>query len=525
MAECWVDQDNGNDANPGTEALPWKLIPGQAGANAFSGGSAGNPNIINVKNGTTGSVRLLPTANYLLYRGYGISDNVLTLTLPATNDPSQLVTERVVRTPGVHEGMWKLVDLSTTTSMIALDNRVGVTIEDVYVEKPLATQAVSFGTSSSTGNSPTLRRSHIKGADGNGLVGYQPGFTVEYVKIENIQDDAIVMTANATNSYRAGYTDRFRCIDIVEPGTDTGTAIGDALQTVPTTTRYESGLSIYRMHVYKSSAVKQALQLNDATAGFLIDCFHFEAPNDTGTLSTDIAHIKGRLEIRNGYISRGGGGNALFRLNQDTGVVTTAGAVIKIRNITAEATNIASFYTQGAPVSASTHDGTVIVEHCTAIGNNPSGLSYAAGISGHPGSNVTIGAGASLVVRNNAMLLTGTPPAVLLPTGKAGSALYPVKGNAALDAATYGIGGTSYATLALFEAAHSQATGNTAVADSDAALLSTGRPLPSSPLRAAGTHSTYMRDAAGLQRPNPPSIGAYDLPTQRRVLDSDPAGW
>jgi hypothetical protein len=525
MAECWVDQDNGNDANPGTEALPWKLIPGQASANAFAGGTVGNPNIINVKNGTTGSVRLLPTANYLLYRGYGIADNVLTLTLPVANDPAQLVTERVVRTPGVHEGMWKLVDLSTTTSMIALGNRIGVTVEDVYVEKPLATEAVSFGTSASTGNSPTLRRSHIKGADGTGLAGYQPGFTVEHVKIENIQDDAILMTANATNGYRAGYTDRFSCIDVVEPGTDTGTAIGDALQTVPTTTRYESGLIIKRLHVYKSSAVKQALQLNDATAGFLIDGFHFEAPNDTGTLSTDIAHIKGRLEIRNGYISGGGGGNAIFRLNQDTGVVTTAAAVIELRNITAIATDISSFYTQGAAGSAATHDGAVTVEHCTAIGNNPSGLSYAAGISGHPGSNVTIGAGASLTVRNNAMLLTGTPPAVLLPSGKAGSALYPVKGNAALDAATYAIGGTSYATLALFEAAHSQATGNSTVADTAAAKIESGRPLPTSPLIGAGTHTTYTRDAAGIQRPNPPSIGAYDLPTQRRVLDSDPAGW
>jgi hypothetical protein len=52
-----------------------------------------------------------------------------------------------------------------------------------------------------------------------------------------------------------------------------------------------------------------------------------------------------------------------------------------------------------------------------------------------------------------------------------------------------------------------------------------GAPLPTSPLIGAGTHTTYTRDATGIQRPNPPSIGAYDLPTQRRVLDSDPAAW
>lgn len=59
----------------------------------------------------------------------------------------------------------------------------------------------------------------------------------------------------------------------------------------------------------------------------------------------------------------------------------------------------------------------------------------------------------------------------------------------------------------------------------DQKLDSTYRPLPASPLISAGTHTTYTRDATGIQRPNPPSIGAYDLPTQRRVLDSDPAGW
>lgn len=48
---------------------------------------------------------------------------------------------------------------------------------------------------------------------------------------------------------------------------------------------------------------------------------------------------------------------------------------------------------------------------------------------------------------------------------------------------------------------------------------------PANVLIGQGVHIGYVRDANRVQRPNPPSPGPYDLPTQRRVLDSDPAGW
>ena len=34
--------------------------------------------------------------------------------------------------------------------------------------------------------------------------------------------------------------------------------------------------------------------------------------------------------------------------------------------------------------------------------------------------------------------------------------------------------------------------------------------------------NSYSRDIEGKQRPNPPSIGAYDVATLRRVLSTDP---
>jgi len=49
----------------------------------------------------------------------------------------------------------------------------------------------------------------------------------------------------------------------------------------------------------------------------------------------------------------------------------------------------------------------------------------------------------------------------------------------------------------------------------DPLLTSDYRPTPSSPLLGAGTHLGYTRDVERKQRPNPPSIGAYDVATLR----------
>jgi hypothetical protein len=49
----------------------------------------------------------------------------------------------------------------------------------------------------------------------------------------------------------------------------------------------------------------------------------------------------------------------------------------------------------------------------------------------------------------------------------------------------------------------------------DPLLTDTYRPKPGSPLLGAGTHLGYTRDIERKQRPNPPSIGAYDVATLR----------
>ncbi|MCU0919003.1 MAG: hypothetical protein MUF16_01485, partial [Burkholderiaceae bacterium] len=55
------------------------------------------------------------------------------------------------------------------------------------------------------------------------------------------------------------------------------------------------------------------------------------------------------------------------------------------------------------------------------------------------------------------------------------------------------------------------------VVTADPLLSPSYRPLPSSPIIGAGTHLGYTRDLGGVQRRNPPSIGAFDVATLVQV--------
>lgn len=508
----YYDPDNGSEANDGlSELTPRKLIPGQTGAIAVTAGTLGNPTILNVKNGTTSALRIYPTGNYFTYRGYGVASNVLTLTLPTVRDPAQLESVRVVRQSGVHEGMWKLESDTEATNMFSFGNRIGVVLEDCFINGPLCTEGVAFGISSTSGSTPTMRRCNVEQSASLGLNGFQLNWTIEFCRVANCQDDGIILNANVTNGYRANSADTFYGIEIYEPGKNEVAAIGDAFQTSAFGTRFESKLSINRLYVYKSSNSKQGMQLNDATGGFLLDTFHFECPNATGTTQIGLSHLKGSVTVRNGYIKNGSPTNPTFRAQNDTGVVMTAGGSLNISNVVADGGDFyGGFFTWGGSTSAATMDGSVTIENCTITGNLIGQTSIAGGISAAPGSYVTIGAGAALTVRNNVLLLTGANPTVLLPTGKANDALYPVQNNAVLDTATFSIGAIDYANLAAFQVATNKATGN--ISGTQASMLLTdARPTDGSPLIAAGIHVAYGADATGNQRWNPPSLGAYEF--------------
>lgn len=101
-------------------------------------------------------------------------------------------------------------------------------------------------------------------------------------------------------------------------------------------------------------------------------------------------------------------------------------------------------------------------------------------------------------------------------------------GNATRGTATTGTGFNVSAEHSGFASAANAVYGNggsTQVAGTGAAASVTAdpllpydyKPMPGSPLLGAGTHLGYTRDIERKQRPNPPSIGAYDVATLREV--------
>jgi len=253
MAEYFVDPENGSDAADGlSTSTPWKKIPGQTGANTVTAGD-----IINVKNGTVSSNgRLIFPANNLTYRGYGLSES-LKFTLP-TKTVGGLYQHVAVRETGVHEGYWTLYEPTETLSIAVFSSRTGCTIEDCCIDAPNSVTALSMGASTSNITGCTAKRIKIKSCT-TGIVAYGLNVLLEDIYIENTKDDALLISASASNSNRAGSVDVFRRLSIVNPGYDEVSGIGDALQTVGNSNTYSSELTIDTIYVKKTSNTKKPL--------------------------------------------------------------------------------------------------------------------------------------------------------------------------------------------------------------------------------------------------------------------------
>lgn len=94
-----------------------------------------------------------------------------------------------------------------------------------------------------------------------------------------------------------------------------------------------------------------------------------------------------------------------------------------------------------------------------------------------------------------------------------------IKNSVAFRNALYGIIGASAGATATNNATYGNGSGatsnvtNTNPVTADPQLSASYRPMAGSPLLGAGTHLGYVRDLDKKQRPNPPSIGAFDVAT------------
>jgi len=512
MAGPWfVDPENGLTTNNGLSAsTPWKLIPGQTGATAQTGYGVVAGDVINVKNGTTTALQIVPPAANLTYRGYGLASNVLVLTLPMKN-PAFTKQVSVVREAGAHEGMWKIVGCTSST-VIDTSTRSGVTFEDVDItgNSNQTSRVVSFAASSQNSSGLTLRRFQISNAPQAAISIYSKGCLIEWGRIVNPTGDCILIGASVANSLKTGTKDTLRYLELVEPGD--GGSVGDALQTIASANQFEGALAMSHIYLLKTNAVKQAMLLTDATGGITLDTFHF-AGVSTSHCQIGVETLKGTLTISNGYVYEGGADNALVRFVTSSGVASGTGSALRIRNVIHDAQRSAGFFTAASVTLAATADGAVEIDNCFSLAENNQNLSYSGAVSFHIGSTITWEANASCKVRNS-VLAAGSEPVVRLPAGKANDAAWQVENNCTPSGA-FEIGSTDYADVAAFQAAHNAATGNI---DADPLVSSGFRPLPGSPLLGAGSHLGYVRDVEGKQRPNPPAIGAYDAAVLRQAL-------
>lgn len=509
MAGPWyVDPENGLTTNDGlSPGTPWQLIPGQTGATSQTGYAVVAGDIINIKNGTRSSRgRIIFPANNLTYRGYGLAQNTLKLRLPGKNPRDTIITT-VVRVEGQHEGLWTLYEPTETNTILVYSTRNGCVVEDVEIIAPSSTSPISMGTSTSTAIGATLKRSRVLSSAFTGITAYTRQITIEDVEIKNIPGDALVIAASSSNSYRAGYPDILRRLSIIEPGTDVGLGVGDAIQTEADSSRFESSLYIEGLYIEKSSEVKQALIFTDILGGLTLKQFHIRSVPD-GHAQIMFSGIGGNFLIKDGYIKDGCAGNAVFRYGGLMGIETNT--QLTIQNIVVDAPTNTGFFNLGASTDIATVDGAIYIEHCVMAGVNLQNLSYTAAISTHPGANITIGPNASLTARNNCITTSGAP-LFRLPTGDANSPKWVFKNNATTNN-TFAIGSTIYTSLTEFEAVHNGASNNI---NSVELLNSNFRPKLNSNLLSAGMFIRVETDIEKKQRQNPPCIGAYEYIPER----------
>jgi hypothetical protein len=509
MAGPWfVDPDNGLTTNNGLSAsAPWKLIPGQTGASAQTGYGVTSGDTINVKNGSTTALQIVPPTTNLTYRGYGLASNVLHVTLPGR----VVTTKRIVpvaREWGTHEGMWTISGCTSSTC-IDTSTRSGVTFEDVSIvgNSNQTSRVVAFAASSQNSNGLTLRRFQISNAPQAALSIYSKGATIEWGRIVDPVGDGIIIGASVANSLKTGTRDTLRYLEINNPGASG--AVGDAIQTLPTSNQFEGGVTIHDLYVRKTTSIKQVAILSDCTGGISLKRFHFEGP-ESAHCQIGVETLKGTLEIADGYVKGGGADNALVRFVTSSGTAAATDSLLKIKNVIHDAEQSGGLFTAASVTLAATADGAVEIENCVSMAQNTQGLSYSGAISFNPGALLTIGANMSCKVRNN-LLASDGQPVVRLPTGKANDAAWIVSGNSA-QGGGFTIGATTYADVAEFEAAHSAAVGNTA-ADP---LLAGYRPKPGSPLIDGGASIGYGRDIEGKQGKG--YIGAYCAAKMKEVV-------
>lgn len=512
MAGPWfVDPENGSTTNNGLSAnAPWKLLPGQTGASSQTGYGVVAGDTIYVRNGTSTDLQIAASASDLKYIGYGMATNVLYINVPVPGYAFMVYPMKVVREAGVHEGQWTIKNC-TSTVCVSTGTRSGIVLEDVLIEGNAAQTGnlVNCASSSQVTNGVVLRRFQLSKGESAAVGAYSTSITLEQGKISYPKGDGIILSASSANGFRAGSFDRIQDVEIVEPG---GNLVdGDGIFLQQNTSRFEARVDIRRIYIRKSLPTRQAIYIPDATGGITVKDFNFQGATPEARVNFGLDNIKGKVTVENGFVTGSSGSNALFRFHMTSGTnLMLSGSELQINNVVLDAPINNGFLTLGSSTASVTWDGRIILRGCYGNGSNQQAFSFSGTVSLHPGGSTTVGANAFFLMENCCFSTTSAVPTVVLPAGKQNNANFTVRNNVFGPSATFNFSGGSAVNLTAFQAAHNAATGN--ITASDFKMDSRYRLKPGSPLLSVGFFSgTYFRDAAGMERPRPPSVGPYDV--------------
>lgn len=518
MATYYVNAATGSDANNGlSDATAWKLIPGQTGANAVAAGS-----VIRIRTGLDYSAggRIFIPANNLTFEGYGLADNVLVL------DKLPLGPRRVVRTPGVDEGMWILNNApyaAGVQGMVWNNLRSNTVIADMCCDMGDGSTAgatsvgVIFGTATATVSGATLKRSWVRNC-GYALTGYINSIAIDECRIERTASDAVAINGETGTSWRAGGVDACTNTEFIDPAWDDVWAIGDGFQTGVS---YKARLTLANIYMYKPAAAKQGLVVCDGTGGVEINDVLIDGEG-TGNGQVNFSNVLGsirvnRLTLRNALAANG---NPAIRVLSDpaNAVVLGTGARIDIDGLRIEGAVCERIFGWNAStIAGSVVDGVVTIRNVYAEGaGSQTPLSTSALFSLVETAQITVGANAQFHVSGITLNVTPNVPIVRFPTGSAADARFTVK-NCRLPAGEYYIGSTQYADLAAFTAAKTGAQTNVIFDAAHSGGDPKGAPVSGSPIYRVGTiiGSGLERDITGIYRWIPPSIGATEAVAAR----------
>ncbi len=501
MSTRYVDSANGNEANAGTSmGAAWRYPPGMTGSTHTADVTSGD--FVEIQNGSsyTGR-RFIPVAG-VTYRGYGLGGTQITIKKVVPGFPTLTYDYEVARERGVHQGSWALTTGSLGSGEVLRYNNSGADVADVVIDgSPLGTayDTVMMGGSYTVTNL-ALRRACILNASARGIDGEALVITLDEVQILYSAEDNVVVHARAAGDYGAGGSVTITDCDFRNPntkrdGTPNASGLGDCFQAAPTDGYWKQALLIDGLYMYKLDDNKQSLRLHDAFGGNTVRNIHCVS-STSGNATVDLGSIRGEFLLEDAYFSEGCNIFPLVRMTPDpnnppASLLPSTGR-ITLRRIIGDCPlgDFAGMLTVTSNNAGSgTLEGQVVVESCVGVGPETSEPFVRLWKSGMA---TVIGTSFKATIRNNASFITGANAALIIDSSLVNSSRCRITNNFFPAEATFEIQSTSYASVALFQAANSSATGNNDAYTFSQMLFDADFFIQaSSPLLAAGIWQPY----------------------------------